>query len=211
MAHIYKITNLINQKSYIGKTEAIDPWARWKEHLHSAKQEKNSHRALYRAINKYGKENFSFEIIEETDIPEDREQYYIQYYDTYHKGYNETLGGDGASYLELPELEICEYYLKHGLLATAQAFGHDKDTIDRILYKNNIQKRTRSEQMKLATSYPVAQIDKDTNEIIHIYASVADAEKATGNTHHIADAVHGRRKTCKGFIWKQVDNYEEEI
>ena len=206
MAYIYKITNLINQHSYIGKTEHIDPIDRWKEHLREATKERNSHRALYKAIRKYGKENFSFKVLEETLEPENREQYYIQYYDTYHNGYNETLGGDGAAYLQLPEEEICKYYLTHSLIETANFFGHDKDTINKILYKHNILKRTRSEQRILASSYPVAQIDPKTNEIIHIFPSVAEAEKATGNTHHISDAVNGKRKTCKGYFWKRIGN-----
>ncbi len=205
MAYIYKITNLINQHSYIGKTEAINPLDRWKEHLREATKKRSAHRAIYRAIRKYGKENFSFEVIEETSEPEIREQYYIQYFDTFHNGYNETLGGDGATYLQLPEQEICQYYLTHGLKETAQYFGHDKDTIDRVLYKNNIQRRTHSDQMRLSTSYPVAQIDPKTNEIVHIFSSVAEAELATGNTKHISDVVNGKRKTCKGFIWKKIE------
>lgn len=40
MAYIYKITNLINQHSYIGKTEAINPLDRWKEHLREATKKK---------------------------------------------------------------------------------------------------------------------------------------------------------------------------
>ena len=205
MAYIYKITNLINQHSYIGKTEHTDPINRWKEHLHEVTKERNAHRSTYRAIRKYGKENFSFEVIEETSNPEEREKYYIQYYDTYNNGYNETIGGDGASYLQLPEKEICHYYSTHSLKETAEFFGHDKDTISRVLYKNQVKIRTRSEQRILASSYPVAQIDPKTNEVIKIFASVAEAEQATGNTHHISDAISGKRKTCKGYLWRKVE------
>lgn len=64
---IYKITNLINGKIYIGQTTcSIED--RWKEHLHSAKKSVSENRPLYRAINKYGKENFSIEKIEELPI-----------------------------------------------------------------------------------------------------------------------------------------------
>ena len=205
MAYIYKITNLINQHSYIGKTEALNPEDRWKEHLHEATKGRSWHRAIYRAIRKYGKENFSFEVIEETSNPEEREKYYIQYYDTYNNGYNETMGGDGASYLQLPEEKICNYYSTHSLKETAEFFGHDKDTISRVLYKNKIKTRTRSEQRILASSYSVAQIDPTTNKIIKIFSSVAEAEQATGNTHHISDAISGKGKTCKGYYWKRVE------
>lgn len=205
MAYIYKITNLLNQHSYIGKTEYVNPQRRWKEHLHEATKERYNHRAIYRAIQKYGKENFSFEIIEETNNPNEREQYYIQYYDTYHNGYNETLGGDGSCYLKLPEQEICKYYLQHSLIETAKFFQHDRETIKRILYKNNIPIKTIQESILLRNSYPVAKIDKNTNEIIQIYPSLQEAEKNNGNTHHIADVIHGKRKTCKGYKWIKIE------
>ena len=205
MAYIYQIINLINQKRYIGKTEKINPNDRWREHLKDAKREYRNNRALYKAINKYGAENFTFEILEQTDSPNEREQYYIQYFDTYHNGYNETLGGDGASYLELPEQEICKYYLTHSLKETSSFFGHDKESIKKVLYKNNIPMRDGSNSRILASSYAVAQIDPKTDEIIHIFSSVHEAEKATGNTQHISDVVHGRRKTCKGYKWKKIE------
>ena len=205
MAYIYQITNLINQKKYIGKTEKINPIDRWKEHLKDAKRDYRKDRALYKAINKYGAENFSFKILEETDSPNEREQYYIKYYDTYHNGYNETLGGDGASYLELPEQEICKYYLSHSLSDTVKQFSHDKETIKKILYKNNIPLREGTDRMVLATSYAVAKIDINTKEILEIYPSLHAAELANGNSHHISDVIKGRRKTCKGFYWEKIE------
>ena len=56
MAYIYKITNRINQKVYIGQT-SFSVEKRWKEHV----QDINKHldRPLYRALSKYGIENFS--------------------------------------------------------------------------------------------------------------------------------------------------------
>ena len=92
MAHIYKITNILNNKIYIGKTEHIDPIKRWKEHIKDSKRERNKNRPIYKAINKYGVENFSFEILEETDKPEQQEIYYISLYDSYKNGYNATIG-----------------------------------------------------------------------------------------------------------------------
>lgn len=205
MAYIYKITNLINQKSYIGKTEYNPPERRWRQHQQESKKDRSKHRALYKAINKYGLSNFVFEVIEETMTPNEREQYYIQYYDTFHHGYNETLGGDGTAYLELPEKEICAYYLvPHTLKETASFFNHDKETIKKVLYKNNISLHSNQEIGLLKKSYTVAKINPKTNEIIQIYPSIQAAEQDNGNTRHIADVIHGKRKTCKGFIWKKI-------
>lgn len=203
MAYIYKITNQINQKSYIGKTEYTNPQKRWSQHKKDADNPSRNHRALYKALNKYGIENFSFEIIEETNKPEDRERYYIQLYNTYHDGYNETLGGDGASYLELPEQDICDFYISSQCLQyTVDHFGHDKETIKKVLHKYNIPIFDLSTTFRKTHSQAVVQIDPKTDKIINIFSSVAEAELATGNGKHIGAVCSGNRKTTKGFKWK---------
>lgn len=76
MAYIYKITNTINNKLYIGKTvNTIEK--RFNQHKNESKTERSKKRPLYRAINKYGIENFEIEIIEECnyDILNEREIY----------------------------------------------------------------------------------------------------------------------------------------
>lgn len=208
MAYIYKIENQINHKIYIGKTEHIDPLQRWKEHQSDSKRERCNHRALYRAMNKYGIDNFTFEVIEETDNPEEREMFYISFYDTYHNGYNETLGGDGAKYVELPEQEVCKYYLdSHTLDETAKHFGHDVSLIKQVLYKYNISIISSSEVMKQRASKAVAKIDIKTNQILSVYSSVSEAERENKNCHfHIKDVCHGKRKTAGGYKWQFIDN-----
>ena len=88
---IYKITNIQNNKVYIGQT--IRPIEqRFYRHLNDALNNiLDTHFA--RAIRKYGKENF---IIEEIDIAQNqeelnqKEQYWIRYYNSVEEGYNET-------------------------------------------------------------------------------------------------------------------------
>jgi group I intron endonuclease len=98
MAIIYKITNTINNKSYIGFT-VKSAEHRLKIHIRSAQSGWNS--ILHKAIRKYGKENFIVEVLEESDdekfLLNEREQYYIEKYDTFNNGYNMTLGGEGSS------------------------------------------------------------------------------------------------------------------
>ena len=98
---IYKITNTINGKVYIGQT-IHSLKQRYQGHLSRAERGDKGH--LYPAMRKYGYNNFTCEIIEmidETlpnakDILNEREIYWINYYDSTNnkKGYNITLGGD---------------------------------------------------------------------------------------------------------------------
>lgn len=98
MTGIYKITNLINGKSYIGQSINIEK--RFISHKQRAfnKKDRDYNKHLYCSIRKYGLNNFSFEILEECSIDElnDRERYYIIKYNSFLNGYNLTLGGDSS-------------------------------------------------------------------------------------------------------------------
>lgn len=95
---VYKITNKINNKVYIGITsKGIS--ARWKEHLYNA--EHGCPFKLHNALRKYGKENFTIELIDFCNSWEElteKEKFYIaQYRSTEDEfGYNLTEGGDGT-------------------------------------------------------------------------------------------------------------------
>lgn len=95
MIGIYKIENIKNHKKYIGQSSNI--LQRWNHHKQeSSNENSNSYEyPLYRAFRKYGLENFTFEVIEECDINilDEREIYWIKYYDSFFNGYNQTLGG----------------------------------------------------------------------------------------------------------------------
>lgn len=94
---IYLITNLINQKKYIGQT------IRFKERVWEHENDSRSTMAIHQAISKYGGENFTIEVLETVNNYENLgekldilEQYYINLYDTYRYGYNSTSGGQGV-------------------------------------------------------------------------------------------------------------------
>ena len=89
---IYKVTNKINGKVYIG--QSVDIGRRWRQHM-TAEDDNYFHKA----IQKYGVENFEWEVIEQCKKSEldERESYWIEYYDSFNKGYNCTKGGDGNS------------------------------------------------------------------------------------------------------------------
>ena len=110
MGYIYCITNKINQKKYIGKT-TFSVEKRWNEHLTDCKRKHLEKRALYEAMNKYGVDNFTCEELCEcsNDILDIKEQEYIEMFQTYHYGYNLTIGGDGKILYNYKD--IVEYYL----------------------------------------------------------------------------------------------------
>ena len=91
---IYKTTNTITGIYYIGvhSYNTIEFDGYFGSGIH-----------LQRAIKKYGKENFTIEIIEEVQNDEEacnKEKYWINYYNSYDIGYNATLGGEGKSFLD---------------------------------------------------------------------------------------------------------------
>lgn len=92
MGYIYKIYNDNNNKIYIGQT-SVGVNSRWKEHLYNAKSNNSS--AIYTAMRKYGIDTFHIETIEECENEKlnEREKYWISYYDSYKNGYNSTVGG----------------------------------------------------------------------------------------------------------------------
>lgn len=94
---IYKI-NFSNGKVYIGQTN--DFTARRNQHLSDAR--KGEDYKIYRAMRKYNTTKDDFEIIESDldsqDLANEREIYWIAFYDSYHNGYNSTPGGQAGSY-----------------------------------------------------------------------------------------------------------------
>lgn len=104
MAIIYKGTNLITGKSYIGQTKLTLEWRlynSWCGHITRARA--GSHKHICGAIAKYGENNFKWEIIESIDATnltkeelqkklDEREIYWIDYFDTFNNGYNQTKG-----------------------------------------------------------------------------------------------------------------------
>lgn len=92
MIGIYCFTNKINNKKYIGQSINIEK--RFLEHFnHSKNPNANGYNSkFYRALRKYGIDNFDFEIIEELPYESlnERETFWITYYDSYNNGYNST-------------------------------------------------------------------------------------------------------------------------
>lgn len=109
MALIYKITNKITKENYIGKTTRTLS-VRLAEHKRDCDKYTGNNIGLYNAIQKYGWDEFEIEVIEDNidnNLINQKEQYYIQLFDSYRHGYNGTSGGDGGrTSSKLSEIEV---------------------------------------------------------------------------------------------------------
>lgn len=93
--YIYKISNSQNSKVYIGQTTKTVS-ERYDLHLKASKNKSKQTLHLYLAMNKYGIENFWVEQIDSATSQEElneKERYWIEYYDSLNNGYNMTKGG----------------------------------------------------------------------------------------------------------------------
>lgn len=202
MAYIYQIQNDINNKIYIGKTEfSIDK--RWKEHCRDFQKEQYSSRPLYAAMKKYGIEHFHISLLEETDKPEEQEQYWIEKLGSFKYGYNATLGGDGKKYLDY-DLVFALWSENYCIKEISDITHYSLDQIRKILAQKNVTLRDRLQRGWKKISKAVACIDKTTEKIINIFPSVEAAHKTLGvqSSGHIAAVCNGKRKTAYGYKWK---------
>ena len=210
MAYIYQIINDINGKIYIGKTEN-NIKDRFAEHCRESKTELSAHRPLYRAMNKYGIEHFHIELIEETDEPEIREQFWIEQKGSFHNGYNATLGGDGAKYIDYDQV-ICEYATLQNMSEVSKKLGICEDTVKKILDNNHIPIISSQEIAKQKYSIAVDMLTLG-GEYLQTFYSLNEAArymvdkqltgcKLTTIKQHINEVCRGRRKTAAKFKWQ---------
>lgn len=210
MAYIYKITNDINQKIYIGKTENSIQ-RRFSEHCRDAFRERNEKRPLYAAMRKYGISHFHIELIEETNNPEEREIYWIEQYRSFKNGYNATMGGDGKRYIDY-NLVITTYQHLQSMTDTAKQLGISTDQVSNILHNANISVLTSQQVIANKTSKITNMYDLQDN-FIRSFASTNEAARYMVENHltnckmttikqHITEVCTGRRKTAAKYKWK---------
>ena len=149
---IYKITNLINGKCYIG--QSVDILRRWRNHKETSKNSSKEayEYPLYRAFRKYGIENFSFEILEECKKEEldIKETFYINKYNSLDEGYNQVLVGQGGTKVTPQEVNLIKYDLIHTTLSSdeiGEKYGYSGRSVRAI----NIGETWREEN----ESYPL--------------------------------------------------------
>lgn len=172
MGVIYKITNTINNKIYIGQTNMTEP-QRWQAHIwHAYNDPENDSVALCHAIAKYGRESFKREILATANTQDELnqlEQHYIKKYNSTDRniGYNISCGGDG--HLKVSDEEILKAYNKYGSLASAaRALNMSRSGLDKRFKALGI----------ISRNLTIYQYDLEGN-LIQIYDSFSDAKRKT--------------------------------
>ena len=192
--YIYKITNKINGKSYIGQTKYLEK--RWRQHITV-----NAY-AIGKALRKYGVENFDFDVLDYTSDFDAREIYYIELYQTYYYGYNLTKGGESFQREDYTLEEIAPVIeeLKNGELMDTlqQKYGHSVG----FLVNLNYGRIYRQESLKYPLS-PNSNPVLGEKEVHFIEDLLTDNQKMTlkeiavqvGRGKTTIEAVnHGRHK-----------------
>ncbi len=198
MAYIYIIKNKINNKVYIGQTRKTIE-ARWKKHCQDMFR---LDYLLYRAMRKYGVENFYIEEIEQCSPEQlnEREIYWIAYYNSFHNGYNSTLGGGGGAKYDYSK--IFETYLEtKSIKETSKIWGCDKGLVTEICHLNDV---FPIEEMKKR----IVQISPQTGKKIKTFNSINEAATAMGDINfrrNIANCCKGKQKTAYGYGWEFED------
>lgn len=215
---IYYIKNKINGSMYIG--QSIDIYDRWDKH-----KARYDDCTIHRALAKYGIENFDFSIIEECSKNEldDREIYWIAYYDSFYNGYNETSGGKRPTHTccdkpvemydlqgnyekEFPSMSAAARELQcttcmisaviKGRRPTAKGHQFKLKGDDTVIISPFIKKKSGP------IGKAVIQYDLKDN-IIAEYISISEAARKTGlHQQNINGVCRGIKHTCGGYKWK---------
>ena len=199
MGVIYKITNKINHKIYIGQTRVTEP-QRWQQHVWYANNCPNRDSLLLcYAIRKYGKENFQREIIEEcdNDLLNKREIYWINYYNSTDKnvGYNLTLGGEACSKYSDKEI-LTAFEQEKSVTRASRAIGMNRNAFSR---------RLQAMGYTTTREVPIEQYSLQ-GELLNIYSNATVAAEETGvNFHSITSS---NTITSGGYIWRRVNEIE---
>jgi group I intron endonuclease len=209
MGYIYKITNIVNSKNYIGQTRSSIQ-ERWRQHLREADNDRVDY-PLYMAMRKYGQDNFEINLVEEVPDYElnDRETYWINYYNSYignGEGYNCTYGGEGNSTINRDEV-MKLWDDGHSIKQIADKLCHDRSAIRHVLQNYNgytvEESNRRGDCLQNESRFiPIYQYDVN-GDFIARYNSREDAERATGiKISNIWEALSGHSYTAGGYQWK---------
>ena len=219
---IYKITNLIDGKFYIGRSSNLK--SRKSKH-----KTKISNTIISRAIQKYGHDNFIFEVLEYCDIEYliSKEQYYLDLLIPFgNNGYNilkdsRNGGWFGSTHSDVTKRKMsdkkrgCIPWNKNDVqkcnIETRKLMSKNRIGEGNPFYGKSHSVESKNKISTKATgrdhSYeykPVLQLDKITKEVIKEWDSISQAYlffNAAPNSSNISKVCYGKQKSAFGFIW----------
>lgn len=228
MLGIYKISNKINGKLYIGMSNDID--RRFMEHR-TPKNIINKTTTLAKAFRKYGIQNFSFELLEECICEDDlieREMYYIKLTKPHYNMNDGGLGNTGHKLSNELKEKLSVYgkkqwqnmdnfsrskVIKNNLKGPKK--GHAVSQETRLKIKNSLKDRKQPLETvrKRAKSISISAIgNKNANKkvcqmldgrVINVFPSLKDAATEIGIcSSNITNVLKGKQKSAGGFYWK---------
>lgn len=206
MFFIYKITNKVNGKIYIGKT-CRNIAIRWREHCSKSNQQDKYY--LHNAIHKYGKDNFIIEVIDSTEdenIINDLEKKWIKYYNSQDRkyGYNLTEGGDGNlhySWEEIRELWDKGYSVKE----ISKIMGCYRGTVGEALKEYENYDYKTSLQRSSAMKKEIIKYDLNGNYICSYPSITIAAKENSCSTAILSKCLKNKEYSAINFLWTYKD------
>lgn len=212
---IYKFENKINGQVYIGQSVNIEK--RYKQHKTNCNLSDRNKSKFYQALNELGFDNFSFTIIEHC-LPNElneKEIYWINYYNSVEQGYNTLSGGtygyivdreliykawdEGLSVQEIAnKLEISKTLTREALHSYPNySIEESHRRGGNLAYQTTLS----NQSLNKASGRRVYQYDLNGN-YINDYSSVYEAARQTNTQESaIRKVISGERQTSNDFIW----------
>jgi group I intron endonuclease len=199
MIGIYKITSP-NNKVYIGKSIDLDE--RKSSYKYEGRRQKQH--KLNNSVNKYGWEKHLFEIIEicEVENLNDKEIYWIDFYNSVEEGLNIMYGGQGGKHSqEVKDKKSKSMMGKKPSLETRQKMSQSKK--GHLMYDETWRKRMQEGAWKSkASSKYILQYDLDGNFIKEWESKKQAGKELKINPVSIANNTCGISKSAGGYVWK---------
>lgn len=209
---IYKITNLKNNLIYIGQSN--DVYGRLRSHKNCTPKTE-----IDIAIKELGADYFKFELIEICSPEQltERENYWINYYDSYENGYNNT---DGK--FSNKQSIIISCYNDEGklintfdsLIAAARHYNYNsywninlairgiRNKACELRWREGNKPIIEPYQEKIKNKGTIYAYNKNTRLFFNEYKNAAEASKILKINHsHISQVLNSQRKTAGGYIW----------
>ena len=223
---IYKCTCLVNNRCYIG--QAQDLARRKRVHMHELENDKHINSYLQRAWNKYGKDNFAWEVLElcPIDLLNEREIYWIEKYNAFIDGFNMTIGGGGTrGYKQTSETRMQRrqsmlgeknpMYGRTGSLNPA--YGQDHSGENNPMYGKNhteeANEKNRQAHLGKNNVESKAVVCIETNEFFWSMGEAGRNKNCDDTT--ICKCCKGIKKTAGGYHWRyatqeEIEKYNKE-